>query len=329
MANLLGFPAPGTIGQQAVGLARAMSICVREGLVILGEQFRGLGIGGTIPWHAGIYPWEVLEGPAPPRDPGFLPLRLFELKNGTTVEERLTFAAIQQQFERLAPGRSFEITFTTARMPVVPTPSIIGAGQVAVPGGGTEPGGEAPAGCIVTVVTWNKPGDDEPRRERPIHLFGAGTWEALVLAEALVESAGRLTVFDEPAITLHPTWQTVLRGALRDATGQVLLITHSPSLVPMETGEDLRRLTRMSIEAEGSRVHRLPAKITTAAFARMTRAFALSADARGLLFCRGAILVSGETELGALGRRWKGKARRASRPARLSRSVDRSLRFGQ
>jgi len=328
VVNLLGFPASRTMGQQAFGLARAMSICVREGLVILGEQFRGLGIGSTIPWRAGIYPWEVLEGPAPPRDPGFLPLRLFELKNGTPVEERLTFAAIQQQFERLAPGRSFDITFTTARMPV-PTPSIIGAGQVAVPGGGTEPGGEAPAGCIVTVVTWNKPGDDEPRRERPIHLFGAGTWEALVLAEALVESAGRLTVFDEPAITLHPTWQTVLRGALRDATGQVLLITHSPSLVPMETGEDLRRLTRMSIEAEGSRVHRLPAKITTAAFARMTRAFALSADARGLLFCRGAILVSGETELGALGRRWKGKARRASRPARLSRSVDRSLRFGQ
>ncbi len=83
------------MGQQAFGLARAMSICVREGLVILGEQFRGLGIGGTIAWRAGIYPWEVLEGPAPPRDPGFLPLRLFELKNGTTVEERLTFAAIQ------------------------------------------------------------------------------------------------------------------------------------------------------------------------------------------------------------------------------------------
>ncbi len=299
VASLLDFPASDTMGQQAYGLARAMSICVREGEVVLGEQFRGLGIGGTIPWRAGIYPWELLAGSTPPRDPGFLPLRLFELKNGASAKERETFVAIQQLFERLAPGRSFDVTFRAANMPV-PAPAPIGAGQVVVPGGDGEAGGEAPPGCIVTAVVWKTSADDGHRRERPIQLYGAGTWEALVMAEALVKSEGRLTVLDEPGISLHPTWQTVLRSVLRDAPGQVLLVTHSPSLVPMETGEDLQRLDRMSIEVGASRLHQLPANLTTAAFAKMTRAFALSADARALLFCRGAVLVSGETELGAL-----------------------------
>ena len=70
--------------------------------------------------------------------------------------------------------------------------------------------------------------DRTPRRERPIQLFGAGTWEALVLAEALVSAPDRFTVLDEPGASLHPTWQTALRQALRHVPGHVLLVTHTP-----------------------------------------------------------------------------------------------------
>jgi hypothetical protein len=38
------------------------------------------------------------------------------------------------------------------------------------------------------------------KHERPIQLHGAGSWGALVLAEALITSAERLTVLDEPAL---------------------------------------------------------------------------------------------------------------------------------
>lgn len=299
VANLLGLPAPGGLGQQTYGFARVMSICVREGLVVLGEQFRGLGTGGTIPWRAGIYPWESLAGPTPPRDPGFLPLRLFELKNGTTLEERQRFAAIQREFEDLAPGRSFDVTFSAATMPA-PAAAPLGAGQVAVPGGDSSVEGAAQPGSVVTVVAWRLRGDREYHRERPIQLFGAGTWEALVLAEALVSAPGRLTVLDEPAVSLHPTWQTSLRHKLTQVQGQVLLVTHSPHLVPMETTDDLKSLVRMSNEGGASRCHRLPTNLDATSYAKITREFALSSDARSLLFCRGVIAVSGPTECGAL-----------------------------
>ena len=296
-ANLLGFSIFGPGGQQAFGLARALRLNLAESLVVLGEQFRGLGVGGAIPWRAGIYPWETLEGAVPPRDPGFLPLRLFQLKNGASPQQRENFAAIRQKFERLAPGRTFDVTFVAARTPVA---TVRGAGQVAVRGPGTEVGGEGQPGDIITVVGWDTTDDGASRRERPIQLFGAGTWEALVLAEALVSAPERLTVLDEPGVSLHPTWQTALRQALRTVPGQVLLVTHSPHLVPMEEGGDLTRLVRISNGGGGSRCRRLARALDAGDVAKITQEFALSADARALLFSRGAVIVSGPTEQGAL-----------------------------
>ena len=298
-ANLLGFRVLEPGAQQAFGLSRALRLNLTESLVVLGEQFRGLGVGGTIPWRAGIYPWELLAGPVPPRDPGFLPLRLFALKNGASLQDRETFVAIREAFERLAPGRAFDVTFAAARTPVATT-APIGAGQVAVSGGGNEGGDEGQPGSIITVIGWNKTDDRTPRRERPIQLFGAGTWEALVLAEALVSATDRLTVLDEPGVSLHPTWQTALRQALRTVPGQVLLVTHSPHLVPMEEAGDLTRLLRISNDdGGGSCCRRLPGTLDAAGVAKITQEFALSADARALLFSRGAVIVSGPTEQGA------------------------------
>ena len=298
-ANLLGFRVFMPGGQQAFGLSRALRLNLTESLVVLGEQFRGLGVGGTIPWRAGIYPWELLAGPVPPRDPGFLPLRLFELKNGATLQQREAFEAIREQFERLAPGRAFDVTFAAARMPVATT-APVGAGQVAVAGGDNEGGDEGQPGSIITVIGWNTTDDPTPRRERPIQLFGAGTWEALVLAEALVSAPDRLTVLDEPGVSLHPTWQTALRQALRTVPGQVLLVTHSPHLVPMEEAGHLTRLLRLSNDGGGSRCRLLPRALDAGDVAKITQEFALSADARSLLFSRGAVIVSGPTEQGAL-----------------------------
>lgn len=284
---------PDVQGQISYGLARPLRLCVDEGMVLLGEQFRGLGVGGTPPWRAGVFPWEMLTAPTAPRDPSLLPLRLFGLKNGPTVEEREAFTAVQRQFERLAQGRSCDVTFTSLALPVS-TSLALSAGQVTVPAGG---GDETRPGALISVVAWRKRPEGQPRHERPIQLQGAGAWEALVLAEALATSAQRLTVLDEPAINFHPGWQTALRHALLEAPGQMLLVTHSTGLIPMETEDDVRRLVLISNESGASRLHVLPEGVITKAAARITRSFASSADARALLLSRGAVVFSWATEL--------------------------------
>jgi hypothetical protein len=137
----------------------------------------------------------------------------------------------------------------------------------------------------------------------PIQLHGAGTWEALVLSEALAEAPDRLLVLDEPAVTLHPTWQRVVRSQVRAARGQLLLITHSEDLVSMDDGADLERLVRLENEAGETRVHRFTSgELEPSEVSRITRDFSFSVDAVSLLFARGVVLVEGETELGALPR---------------------------
>jgi hypothetical protein len=98
-SELLGIPAVVT-GQQAFQLSHVLSILLDDGIITLGEQFRGLGIGGTPPQQVGPYSWEALVSPVRSRAPWVLPLRLFELKNGTPAE-RGTFQRIQDsQHER-------------------------------------------------------------------------------------------------------------------------------------------------------------------------------------------------------------------------------------
>jgi hypothetical protein len=120
-----------------------------------------------------------------------------------------------------------------------------------------------------------------------------------VVAEALVESKDRFVILDEPALTLHPTWQRAVRASILEAPGTCLLITHSANLVPVETPDDLSGLVRIENESGVSRGHRLP-RLAPDNASRITREFALSSDAVSLLFARGVVLLEGETEQGAL-----------------------------
>ena len=294
-ANQLGFPISRQGGQQMFGLSRALRFNINESLVVLGEQFRGLGVDGTIPWHAGIYPWELLVSQAKPNNPGFLPMRLFQLKNGATSNQREAFDAIREQFEHLAPGRSFDVTFTAAKAPVAAT-APISAGQVAVVGGDNDPGNDGHPGSIIAVVCWNKTDPDAPRRERPIQLFGAGTWEALVLAEALVNSTGRLTVLDEPGASLHPIWQSVLRQTLREAPGQVLLVTHSPHILPLNANQKGVKVVRFELN---ERLATHPWVVDPDVLAKLSKKLVAKGNG-GLLFAWRVVFCEGETDVEAV-----------------------------
>ena len=123
----------------------------------------------------------------------------------------------------------------------------------------------------------------------------------MVVAEAVADSDDRVIVLDEPALNLHPAWQRLLAARVRDAPGQFLVITHSPYLVSMERPEDLAGLVRLSRSNGATTVRRCSGAAEGEQLrARIIREFSLSADARALLFAAGAILVEGETELGAL-----------------------------
>ena len=62
--------------------SRVLRIVVDEGLVILGEQYRGIDTGGAAMRSPGFYGWQEIASPPPRRDLSSLPLRLFALKNG-------------------------------------------------------------------------------------------------------------------------------------------------------------------------------------------------------------------------------------------------------
>lgn len=292
----LGIPADPQ-GQNTFSLGYVLSALLSNGVIVIGEQLRGLGTGGTPPQQAGPYTWEALASPIRSYSPAQLPMRLFALKNGSS-DQRRRFKTIQDVFSSLAPGRTVDLTFQAAALaPFNAAP--LAAGQVSVLGQGEQ----NQPGAIITVIVDRVASDGIHPHELPIQMHGAGTWEALVLAEALAEAADRLVVLDEPAVTLHPSWQRALRSRIRAMDGQFLVITHSADLVPMEDGSDLERLVRIENEAGHTQVHRFAADdLSPAEVLRITRDFALSADAVSLLFARGVVLLEGETELGALPR---------------------------
>ncbi len=299
--ELLGLPTPETAGQRTFPLAYVLSRILNDGVIVIGEQLRGLGTGGSPPQQPGPYPWEALVSPARSRAAWQLPLRLFELKNGSPGE-RARYRAVQETFARLAPGRALDVRFQAATMESLQA-APVGAGEVALVGqraADEQPGPVYPA-AVITVVIDRPGGAGMHPDELVVQLHGAGTWEALVIAEALTDAADRLVIFDEPAVTLHPTWQRALRAMIGESAGQFLVITHSADLVPMGNAGDLANLVRIENETGQTRAHRFDhASLSRDDVCRITREFALSADATALLFARGVVLVEGETELGAL-----------------------------
>jgi OLD-like protein len=217
-----------------------------------------------------------------------LPLRLLRLKNGDETA-RQRYAKIQELFRTLAPDKTFDLSY--AAVPGQTSPSGIEATDNSTV--------ELPE-FNVTVLVRDETVPPALRRELSIFQHGAGTWEALVLAEALADADHRVVILDEPGPTLHPTWQRLLKSRLGDSPGQVVLVTHSASLVPVETASDLHRLVRLGRISGSTRPRQLPPTLDTELTAKLIKEFSLSADARAMLFARGVVLFEGETELGAL-----------------------------
>jgi hypothetical protein len=203
--------------------------------------------------------------------------RLYALKNGDQ-RSQIRYHSIQALFEELAPGRRFEVRADRQ-----------------------TPDGEAPE-VAVKIEVFPSGADPLAAQARPLHLAGTGVEQALMIAETLAGDPDRVLVLDEPATNLHPPWQRIVRSHLGSREGQCVLVTHSPYLIPADGREQLASIVRFSVSGGATHAHRL-SKSDLADdrwVGTMVKELAWSADARGLLFAAGVVLLEGPTELAAL-----------------------------
>ncbi|MBX5457953.1 MAG: AAA family ATPase [Thermogemmatispora sp.] len=160
----------------------------------------------------------------------------------------------------------------------------------------------ASSGQEVEIVVPNRWGD------LPLHFSGAGKVEALLLATMLVEGPGRVLLLDEPALHLHPSIQARFLALLEQdeehgqydlslPANQVLLITHSPYLVP---NDRLTRVSRFSVGGEAKGTVRSTFSGSLLPEPKLNRFLNENPPAKALLFSQAVILVEGETEREAL-----------------------------
>ena len=241
-------------------MAAVLRTLLHRGLVLLGDLRQPPTLMYVVT--------ETRFDPAP-TDGTRIPVRLFRWKNGDPAQ-RARFAASQSLFNRLT-GLTFDVTLTPQTR---------------------QQHDEEPAGVLVLPVV------GQQGRDLPVEFAGAGVWEALLLSTTLSDSTGRVALLDEPARNLHPTLQRRLLGEMRRASGQFIMTTHSPYLVPVGDDVELTNILRLDLERGATHASRLTSG-SSSADSRLLKALGESADARALLFARGVILVEGGTELGA------------------------------
>jgi predicted ATP-dependent endonuclease of OLD family len=128
---------------------------------------------------------------------------------------------------------------------------------------------------------------------------GSGLWEALVLSVFLDDSEGRIILLDEPAANLHPNMQHRLVEELSKAPGQVLVVTHSPHLLPTRA-DRLQHVYRFQKEANGTGTRIFSGRpFLLTELQKVENKFASSINVANLLFTNGVLLVEGATEVGA------------------------------
>lgn len=136
----------------------------------------------------------------------------------------------------------------------------------------------------------------------PIELAAAGMFETLYLLTILIGQKQKVILLDEPALNLHPDLQRRILALINAYTiaknnNQVLLVTHSPYLVDVESP---RNIWRFSLEQDARTT-----KVTSLAnilnnLEQNDREQVIrnlrSSDIRSLLFSRGVIFVEGPSE---------------------------------
>jgi len=242
-----------------------------------------------------------------------LPRRLWELHNGGH-EGSARLRSVQDEFARLAPGWRFSVAGTlvpSARRPDQTPLQLVVEPNISAFAAAADP---SPVRAAPLAATSGNTSVDmslhvqitackDNRIWEPLARAGTGVAQALVLAEALGDSADRFVFLDEPGVNLHPSWQRQVRSRLdllsdsasSGGVGQFLMVTHSaPLAAPIKSG--CRLPDRVVKDAATSTVIAPPEHWP----GDWPKELQLSPEGWGILFADGVVLVEGETELGAL-----------------------------
>jgi len=219
---------------------------------------------------------------------------LLHLKNGT-LAERQRYQTIQNVFHRLAGPRRLDVRWHLA-----------------------DPSDSDQCTIQLEMVEPSPYGSHATRLE----VRGSGHVELAYLSALLKVPGSHVVLLDEPGRTLHPQSMVALGRWLEqertDLAAEMVLITHSPYLVPTQS---LERVTRWSVSNTTTQVYRIPppadqgsaspdsstdtppriqAREHDARKTQREERWIRSPEWRQALFSSAVIFVDGETELGAL-----------------------------
>ena len=223
---------------------------------------------------------------AEPLQSRHLGAHLLDLKIGPDAK-RKRYLAIQALFSRLS-GRNLDT--------VVVGPDADSSGS--------DADSSKPASQQIELVQST---GTSPRSVR-LRDSGSGLVELAYLCAVLNLPGSHVLLLDEPGRALHPQALTQLGRFLSDGDmdAQIVLITHSPYLVPSARPDSV---TRLAPSDQGTTtVHRLTSSQSTGVDSPETDRDTLqrqdqwgrSTNWRAALFASSVLLVDGETELGAL-----------------------------
>ena len=254
------------------GLARVFGMVFRRGSVMTSDA-------RLLP--SGRYSWSAQDASLQLGAEGRIPEALLRLKNGRSTECQ-TFRAIQNLFRSFTHGRTMDV------------------GLVPAGAEGLESTSEGAFAIMpVVLVSVNPlPADklDEPYPQVPIEFSGAGAWEALVLAFVLGSQQSSFIVLDEPAVALHPNLQRALIAHLQALNAQIVVITHSPYLFPLDQDQSNIRVVRFD---RGERSETRSASVDEALMTKIIPKLRQTGNER-IAFASKVVLTEGKIDQAAI-----------------------------
>lgn len=200
---------------------------------------------------------------------------LLTLKNGRSTENQ-AFRNVQSLFSDFTHGRKMDLAFLPA----------------------SEERGDTTADAtlsilpiaFVSVNALRANESERPHQQVPIEFAGAGAWEALILAFVLGSRKSSLIVLDEPAVALHPNLQRKLMTHLQALDTQVVVITHSPYLFPLDEDQSETQVVRFE---RGEHAETLAAVVSDSLVAKIVPKLRQTGNER-IAFASGVVLTEGK-----------------------------------